>query len=134
MARVIRTGGYNVSTYQNPNPQQTPIVAGVFQSENQAKVAVDELRKHNFAHDQIGVAIPEKSQVDSLSQDFMKLGVPQHKASYYESEFNSGHIVVSVRPDGREGEAEHILRDSGGYDQGEKKMGDEPPMKNEGER
>ncbi|GHO44165.1 hypothetical protein [Ktedonospora formicarum] len=109
-----------MSTYQNPNPQQTPIVAGVFQNENQAKVAVDELRKQNFAHDQIGVAIPQKSQVDSLSQDFMKLGVPQEKATYYEDEFKSGHIVVSVRPDGRDEEAQSILFGSGGYNESEK--------------
>lgn len=118
-----------MSTYQNPNPQQTPIVAGVFQNENQAKVAVDELRKQNFAHDQIGVAIPQKSQVDSLSQDFMKLGVPQDKASYYENEFKSGHIVVSVRPDGRDEEARSILFGSGGYNEAEKRMGENMPPK-----
>ncbi|GCE47900.1 hypothetical protein EI42_06184 [Thermosporothrix hazakensis] len=96
---------------------KTPIIAGVFQSEDQAKAAVDELRRRNFAHEQIGVALPQKSKLSNpLSQDFMKLGVPAEQANFYEQAFNSGKIVVSVRPDGRDDEVRGVLRGSGGYD------------------
>lgn len=96
---------------------QTPIVAGVFQDEVQARQAFDMLRGADFGQDQVGVALPGASTVtNGLANDFMKLGVPKERASFYEHEFNAGHIVVSVRPDGREKEAKDILRSNGALD------------------
>jgi hypothetical protein len=95
---------------------QTSIVAGVFQDEAQVKAAVDELSAANFRYDQIGVAMANTpTSTADLRGDLMKLGVPQEHADYYESEYNAGHIVVSIRPDGRDSEAMSILRRHGSY-------------------
>lgn len=97
---------------QNPR-----IVVGVFDEESQAKSAVDTLRDANFDRDQVGVAMREAGIVTpTLADDFRNLGVPEDRASFYEDEFKSGHVIVSVRPDGREEEAKRILRSNGGYD------------------
>jgi len=101
-----------VTTYQT----QTPIIVGIFQEEMPAKNAVDALRKMGFAQEQIGVAMHGGAPVDHLAQDFMQLGVTNEAARYYEKEFDAGHIVVSVRHDGRMGEASQVLRSNGGYD------------------
>jgi hypothetical protein len=98
---------------------QIPIIVGVFQDEAQARKAVEELHNANFGRDQLGIATHNPHIViDHLAQDFMKLGIPQERANYYEHEFQAGHVVVSVRPDGREAEAKHILQGNGGYDRG----------------
>jgi hypothetical protein len=103
-----------VTTYE------TPIIAGVFVDAEHAKSAFDTLRDANFKEDQVGVALPGTSSVDEgLAKKFIDLGVPQDRAKYYESEFNAGHIVVSVRPDEREKDARDILHANGGYDYGE---------------
>jgi len=98
---------------------QMPIIVGVFQDEAQARKAVEELRNANFGRDQLGVATHNPNNViNNLAQDFMKLGVPEERARYYEHEFQAGHVIVSVRPDGREAEARRILQGNGGYDYG----------------
>lgn len=100
-----------MTTYQNP------IIAGVFQDEMQARKAFEMLRNANFGQDQVGVALPGSPNITkSLADDFMNLGVTAERAHYYENEFKAGHIVVSVRPDGRDEEAITILRNNGAYD------------------
>jgi hypothetical protein len=95
---------------------QTSIVAGVFQNEAQVKEAIDSLRSANFRYDQIGIAVANTpTSTADLRGDLIKLGVPQEHADYYESEYNAGHVVVSVRPDGRDSEALDILRRYGSY-------------------
>ena len=44
------------------------------------------------------------------------LGIPEDEANYYESEFRSGRVVVTVRADERLNEAQSILERNGGYD------------------
>jgi hypothetical protein len=44
------------------------------------------------------------------------LGIPEEEAEYYESEFKSGRIVVTVRAESRYDEAAAVLRKYGGYD------------------
>jgi hypothetical protein len=44
------------------------------------------------------------------------MGVSDDEAHYYESEFNSGRILVTVRAGTRWAEAQQILRSSGAYD------------------
>jgi hypothetical protein len=96
---------------------RTSIVAGVFQDEAQARHAVDQLRSAGFAYDQVGVARHNGAMAtQSLRDDLLKLGVPEEQANYYDNEYRSGRIVVSVRPDGREAEVENILRSNGAYD------------------
>jgi len=43
------------------------------------------------------------------------LGVPEEEARYYESEFKSGRILVTVRPDNRYDEAWTIMQRDGAY-------------------
>jgi uncharacterized protein (TIGR02271 family) len=43
-------------------------------------------------------------------------GIPEDEARYYESEFHSGRIIVTVKANGRYTEAESILRKHGAYD------------------
>ena len=110
-----------MTTYQNP------IIVGVFQDAEHAKSAFDTLRGADFKEDQVGVALPGTSNVeDGLAKKFVDLGVPQDRAQYYESEFNAGHIIVSVRPDQREQDARAILHSNGGYDYGESSPANEP--------
>jgi len=44
------------------------------------------------------------------------MGVPEDEARYYETEFKSGRMLVTVRADGRFDEARDILYRSGAYD------------------
>jgi uncharacterized protein (TIGR02271 family) len=93
-----------------------PIVAGVFQSESQARQALQALRAAGFGVDQIGYATQAQSQGVNLLNDLQNLGVARDSATYYDREFRAGRPVVSVRADGREQEAENILHQYGGYD------------------
>lgn len=96
---------------------QTPIVAGVFKSEMEARKAVDMLRNASFEREQLGVAMRNGgASTESLSNDFINLGVPRDRANFYEDEFKAGNIIISVRPDGREEEARTILSSNGAYD------------------
>jgi uncharacterized protein (TIGR02271 family) len=44
------------------------------------------------------------------------MGIPKDEAEYYETEVNSGRIIVTVSATGRDEEARAILRRNGGYD------------------
>ena len=44
------------------------------------------------------------------------MGIPKEEAEWYESEFRSGRVIVTVRADGRQAEAISLLRQFGGYD------------------
>jgi len=46
----------------------------------------------------------------------VKLGVPEEHAQYYEGEFQSGRTIVTVKADGKQAEADSILRRYGAYD------------------
>lgn len=43
-------------------------------------------------------------------------GIPEEEADYYEQEFKSGRVVVTVRAESRYDEAAKVLRQHGGYD------------------
>ena len=43
-------------------------------------------------------------------------GIPEEEANYYDREFQAGRVVVTVRANGRLGEAQSILQRNGGYD------------------
>ncbi len=93
-----------------------PIVAGVFQSDSQARQALQALRAAGFGVDQIGYATQAQSQGVNLLSDLQNLGLARDNATYYDREFKAGRPVVSVRADGREQEAENIIHQYGGYD------------------
>lgn len=95
---------------------QAPIVVGIFQIEIQAKHAVDAIRGAGFRYDQVGVAISSSSNATpDLQADLINLGVPLEQASYYDTAYKSGSVVVSIRPDGRDNEVRNILSSNGAY-------------------
>lgn len=51
-----------------------------------------------------------------LAGTLIGLGIPKEDAEYYESEFHSGRIIVSVDAEGRANEAREILQRHGAYD------------------
>jgi uncharacterized protein (TIGR02271 family) len=51
-----------------------------------------------------------------LAGALVGMGIPKDEAEYYESEFQSGRTIVTVKAAGRETEARSILQQFGGYD------------------
>jgi len=99
---------------------QTPLVVGVFSDANRAKSAIDALRAAGFGYDQVGVAsqsgTDNGASTNNLRGDLTNLGLADDQAGFYDNQFRQGNTVVSVRPDGRDGEAANILRTNGAYD------------------
>jgi|SRR5579875_37115 hypothetical protein len=97
--------------------EHTPLVVGVFDADEKARRAIDELKDAGFGYDQVGVATQHGgAPVNNLRDDLMHLGVPKEQATFYDNEFKSGHTVISIRPDGRDEEASNILHRNGAYD------------------
>ena len=97
----------------------SPLVIGVFEREADAKGALKALEDAGFEKDQIGLALRDGGIVThSLLNDLVKLGVPEDRGMYYESEYKAGRPILSVRADGRDQEATSILQQYGAYDQG----------------
>lgn len=51
-----------------------------------------------------------------LAGTLIGLGIPKEEAEYYESELQSGRIIVTVQPGGRHAQAMSIIQRNGGYD------------------
>jgi hypothetical protein len=54
--------------------------------------------------------------VGTLVGALIGLGVPEEEARFYEGEVTAGRTLVTVKPDGRNFEADAILRRNGAYD------------------
>jgi uncharacterized protein (TIGR02271 family) len=61
-----------------------------------------------------GVAIG--AGVGAIAGALIGMGVPEEHARYYEGEARAGKTLVTVRSDGRYGDAQRILRDHDAYD------------------
>ena len=105
-------------------------VVGVFTEDQYANLAADELRRVGFSDDEISV-YRHKDEEGSLAglkrlfkgqettpeataNDFMRMGVPEQDAHYYQSELDAGHTIVLVRVAGQEQQVLEILRKNGG--------------------
>lgn len=90
------------------------IVAGVFQQEAQAQQAMADLQNAGFSNDQIRYSVHKGGSgiLDSLRD----LGFSQNESNFYNSEFEAGHTVVTVKTDDRQQEAYDILMRNGAYD------------------
>lgn len=98
--------------------KQIPLVLGVFQQEADARSALKALRHVGFADDQIGLALHKAGNPpNSLLHELVKWGIPDDRGTYYESEYEAGHPILSVRADGREQEVTRILQQYGAYGQ-----------------
>jgi uncharacterized protein (TIGR02271 family) len=53
------------------------------------------------------------------------MGIPEEEAEYYESEFQAGRTIVTVKPEGRDAEAIAILQRNGAYDARRREEGEE---------
>jgi len=109
------------------------LVAGVFISDEQARRAIDELRHSGFSDDQIRVAGPgtrpggfleslkalfvgQGTSDAQMANDFIRLGVPEYEARYYQGEIKAGRTVVLVKAPGGQQEAMEIMRHNGAYE------------------
>jgi hypothetical protein len=61
--------------------------------------------------------------VAGLAGALVGLGIPKDEAEYYQREFESGRVVVTVAAEGRELEARRIIEQNGGYDQARRDTG-----------
>jgi hypothetical protein len=108
-------------------------VVGVFTDDAQAEQAINELRRVGFSDDEISVARGGAATggfIDSLkslftgqepatvtkADDFIRLGVPEQDAGFYESELAAGRTIVLVRAADLQQSALEILRHYGAYD------------------
>ena len=105
-------------------------VVGVFTEDLYANLAADELRRVGFSDDEISVS-RHKEEAGTLAglkrlfkgqettpvataNDFVRMGVPERDAHYYQSELDEGHTIVLVRVAGQEPQVLEILRKNGG--------------------
>jgi hypothetical protein len=105
-------------------------VVGVFTEDSYANLAADELRRVGFSDEEISVSRhkAEAGTLDGLKKlfkgqeaspvatadDFMRMGVPERDAHYYQSELDAGHTIVLVRVAGQEQQVLEILQKNGG--------------------
>ena len=107
-------------------------VVGVFTDDAEAEQAVDELRRVGFSDDEISVSrhgattggfmeslkslFTGQGTTATTADDFMRMGVPEQDAGYYQRELDAGHTIVLVRAAGLQEQALGILRQHGAYD------------------
>src|SRR5437016_4479793 len=105
-------------------------VVGVFTDDVYANLAADELRRVGFSDDEISVVKHRAESggfIDNLkslfkgqeetpiktADDFIRMGVPEQDASYYQSELDAGRTIELVRVAGQQQEVLTILRHYG---------------------
>lgn len=109
-------------------------ILGAFDEPAMADQAIDALQTAGFRNEQIHGAghhasggfmtglknffTGEEGASSTRASDFTGMGVSNEEAQYYENESQAGHRVVAVQANGREQEAEEILRTNGAYNYG----------------
>jgi hypothetical protein len=110
---------------------ESSTVVGVFTEAHDANQAADELRHVGFSDEEMSVSrhADEASGVKTslkrlfkgqettpvaTADDFMRMGVPERDAHYYQSELDAGRTIVLVRVADQEQEVLEILRKYGG--------------------
>jgi hypothetical protein len=117
-------------TSMMPKSEQSTMIA-VFINRDPANQAIDNLRQVGFSYDQIRlVEHGSNSFVESIksmftgqstattnsADDWMRIGVPEQDAHYYQSELDAGRSIVLIKAVGSPEQALTILRQSGAYD------------------
>ena len=110
---------------------QYATLIAVFADRDQANQAIDNLRHAGFGYDQIRlVDHGTNSFIEDLkslftghtiaatnsADDWMRIGVPEQDARYYQSELDAGRSIVLSKAVGNPEQALSILRQSGAYD------------------
>lgn len=94
------------------------VMVGVFEDENHAKRAIDELRSIGFSDDQVAIAAREGGFVaQCILDNLVNLGVPEEEVNYYKCEFEVGRIVVAVEFNCSKQEAINLLLSQSGPEQ-----------------
>lgn len=89
-----------------------PIVAAVFQTEDQAKQAMQDLQQSGFSNDQIRYSVHRGGT--GIADALVNLGLSQQEADFYNNQFEAGKTVVTVNTNDRQQEAYNILTNDGG--------------------
>ena len=106
-------------------------VVGVFTEDARAEQAADELRRVGFSDDEISVSRHgdatggfkaslkrlfkgQETTPVATADDFIRMGVPEQDANYYQSELDAGRTIVLVRVAGQQQEVLAILHKNGG--------------------
>jgi uncharacterized protein (TIGR02271 family) len=90
------------------------IVAGVFADEQHAQQAMVDLQDAGFRENQIRYS-PHKSGANILDA-LTDIGFEQEEAAYYNTEFQQGCTIVTVKDNARQQEAATIMQRNGAYD------------------
>jgi hypothetical protein len=92
-------------------------LVGLFDDARMADAAVQELRRAGFADDQIGVVSRDRGEEEAPSSICALLGpgVPEEEARSYDSAYQAGRVLVTVRPRGRANAAYAILHRYGAF-------------------
>jgi hypothetical protein len=99
-----------------------PII-GVFIGSAAAEQAIQRLRNAGFTNDQLGILASDEQDTPAWQRPsesvaigaLLGLGTPSDELSYYQQEYNSGHVLVTVEAGDRTAEACSILRSCGAY-------------------
>lgn len=89
-------------------------VIAVFQDNNQAQQAIQDLMNAGFSRDQIRYSVSRGG--GGIADDLTNMGVPGQEADYYNNEFQQGHTVVTVKTRDQQQQAYDLLMRDGGYD------------------
>jgi len=110
--------------------QYSTLIA-VFSGLDQANQAIDNLRNAGFGYDQIrlvdngsssffddlkGLFTGHTTAATNSADDWMRIGVPEQDAHFYQSELDAGHSILLSKAMNNPEQALSILRQSGAYD------------------
>ena len=110
--------------------QYSTLIA-VFTGLDQANQAIDNLRHAGFGYDQIrlvdngtnsffedlkGLFTGHTTAATNSADDWMRIGVPEQDARFYQSELDAGHSILLSKALNNPEQALSILRQSGAYD------------------
>ena len=105
-------------------------VVGVFTEDLSANLAADDLRRVGFSDDEISVSRHtdeaggfmaslkrlfkgQETTPVATADDFIRMGVPEQDAIYYQNQLDAGRTIVLVRVAGQQHEVLEILRKHG---------------------
>ena len=94
--------------------QARSMVVGVFTNEAQAQQAMDDLQQAGFKSSQIKYSVHKGGT--GITDSLENMGLPEEEATFYNSEFEAGHTVVTVNTNDRQQDAYAILSRYGAYD------------------
>jgi hypothetical protein len=117
-------------TSMTTTSQHATIIA-VFADRDQANQAIDNLRHAGLSYDQIrlvdhgtnsfiedlkGLFTGHTTAATNSADDWMRIGVPEQDARYYQSELDTGRSIVLSKAVDNPEQTLSILRQSGAYD------------------